>query len=123
MMFADFAIGSPQVKAGTVRALAVTTKERSALLPGVPSMAEAGLPSFDLIPWNAIFAPANVPKPIIDRLNGELQAVIADPKIKERLAAVGFDAFTSTPEELDVFVREDFAKWATWVKAAGIEPE
>jgi tripartite-type tricarboxylate transporter receptor subunit TctC len=52
-----------------------------------------------------------------------LQAVIADPKIEERLAAVGFDAFTSTPEELDVFVREDFAKWATWVKAAGIEPE
>ena len=63
MMFVDFALGSPQAKAGNVRALAVTTKERSPLLPDIPSMTEAGLPSFDLIPWNAIFAPANTPKP------------------------------------------------------------
>jgi tripartite-type tricarboxylate transporter receptor subunit TctC len=123
MMFADFAIGSPQAKAGTVRALAVTTKERSALLPDIPSMTEAGLPSFDLVPWNAIFAPANTLRAVIERLNRELRAIIADPKVKERLAAIGFDAFSSTPEELDAFVREDFAKWARWVKDAGIEPE
>jgi tripartite-type tricarboxylate transporter receptor subunit TctC len=123
MMFADFAIGSPQAKAGTVRALAVTTKERSALLPEIPSMTEAGLPAFDLVPWNAIFAPANTPKPLIERLNRDLRAIIADPNVKERLAASGFDAFSSTPEELDAFVREDFAKWARWVKDAGIEPE
>ena len=122
MMFADFAIGSPQVKAGTVRALAVTTKERSALLPEIPSMTEAGLPSFDLVPWNAIFAPANTPKLVIQLLNRDLRAIVADP-VKERLAAIGFDAFSSTPEELDAFVREDFAKWARWVKDAGIEPE
>jgi tripartite-type tricarboxylate transporter receptor subunit TctC len=123
MMFVDFAIGSPQTKAGKVRALAVTTKERSALLPDIPSMTEAGLPSFDLTPWNAIFAPANTPKPIIDRLNRDLRAIIADPQIRHRLAAIGFDAFSSTPDELDDFVREDFAKWATWVKDAGIAPE
>jgi tripartite-type tricarboxylate transporter receptor subunit TctC len=123
MMFADFAIGSPQARAGTVRALAVTTKERSALLPEIPSMTEAGLPAFDLVPWNAIFAPANTPKPLIERLNRDLRAIIADPNVKERLAASGFDAFSSTPEELDAFVREDFAKWARWVKDAGIEPE
>jgi tripartite-type tricarboxylate transporter receptor subunit TctC len=93
MMFADFAIGSPQAKAGTVRALAVTTKERSALLPEVPSMTESGLPSFDLVPWNAIFAPANTPKPVIERLNRELRPIIDDPSVKERLAAIGFDAF------------------------------
>jgi tripartite-type tricarboxylate transporter receptor subunit TctC len=123
MMFVDFAVGSPQATAGKVRALAVTTKERSALLPDIPSMTEAGLPSFDLTPWNAIFAPANTPKPIIDRLNRDLRAIIADPQIKHRLAAIGFDAFSSTPEELDDFVREDFAKWATWVKDARIAPE
>jgi tripartite-type tricarboxylate transporter receptor subunit TctC len=123
MMFVDFAVGSPQAKAGKVRALAVTTKDRSALLPDIPSMTEAGLPSFDLTPWNAIFAPANTPKPIVDRLNRDLRAIITDPQIRERLAAIGFDAFSSTPEELDAFVREDFAKWAMWVKDAGIAPE
>ena len=107
MMFVDFALGWPQAKAGNVRALAVTTKERSALMPDVPSMTEAGLPAFDLIPWNAIFAPANTPRPIVQRLNAELRRIISDPKVKERLAGLGFDAFASTPEELDAFVRED----------------
>jgi tripartite-type tricarboxylate transporter receptor subunit TctC len=123
MMFVDFALGSPQVRVGNVRALAVTTKERSALLPDIPSMTEAGLPSFDLIPWNAIFAPANTPKPVVERLNAELRRIIADPKVKERLAGIGFDAFASTPEELDAFVRDDLAKWTRWVKEAGIAPE
>ena len=123
MMFVDFALGSPQAKAGNVRALAVTTKERSALLPDVPSMTEAGLPALDLVPWNAIFAPAQTPRPIVERLNGELRRIIADPTVKQRLAAIGFDAFSSTPEELDAFVREDLAKWGRWVKDAGIQPE
>jgi tripartite-type tricarboxylate transporter receptor subunit TctC len=123
MMFVDFVLGSPQAKAGNVRALAVTTKERSALLPDIPSMTEAGLPSFDLIPWNAIFAPANTPKPIVLRLNAELRRIIADPTVKERLAGIGFDAFASTPEELEMFVREDLANWSKWVREAGIEPE
>ena len=123
MMFVDFALGSPQAKAGHVRALAVTTKERSALLPNIPSMTESGLPSFDLIPWNAIFAPANTPKPIVLRLNAELRRILADPTVKERLAGIGFDAFASTPEELETFVREDLANWTRWVQEAGIEPE
>ena len=123
MMFVDFALGWPQAKAGNVRALAVTTKERSALLPDIPSMTEAGLPAFDLIPWNAIFAPADTPRPIVQRLNAELRRIISDPKVKERLAGLGFDAFASTPEELDAFVREDLAKWTKWVREAGIEPE
>jgi|SRR5262245_4220959 len=123
MMFVDFALGSPQAKAGNVRPLAVTTRERSALLPDVPSMTEAGLPALDLVPWNAIFAPAQAPRPIVERLNGELRRIIADPAIKQRLAAIGFDAFSSTPEELEAFVREDLAKWTKWVKDAGIQPE
>jgi tripartite-type tricarboxylate transporter receptor subunit TctC len=123
MMFVDFAVGSPQAQTGKVRALAVTTKDRSALLPDIPSMTEAGLAAFDLVPWNAIFAPANTPKPVIHRLNRDLRAIIADPQIRQRLAAIGFDAFSSTPEELDAFVHEDFERWAKWVKDAGIEPE
>jgi tripartite-type tricarboxylate transporter receptor subunit TctC len=123
MMFVDLALGSPQAQAGSVRALAVTTKDRSALLPEVPSLAEAGLPAFDLIPWNAVFVPAATPKPIVARLNAELRRIVADPKVKERLAVIGFDAFSSSPEELDAFVRQDLANWARWVKDAGIEPE
>jgi tripartite-type tricarboxylate transporter receptor subunit TctC len=123
MMFVDFALGSPQARADNVRVLAVTTGERSPLLPEVPSMAEAGLPAFDLIPWNAMFAPAHTARPVVGRLNTELRRIIADPKVKERLAAIGFDAFSSTPGELDAFVREDLAKWTKWVKDAGIEPE
>ena len=73
-------------------------------------MAEAGLPAFDLIPWNAMFAPAHTAKPVVGRLNTELRRIIADPKVKERLATIGFDAFSSTPEELYAFVREDLAK-------------
>jgi tripartite-type tricarboxylate transporter receptor subunit TctC len=123
MMFVDFAVGSPQAKAGNVRALAVTTKERSALLPNIPSMTEAGLPALDLVPWNAMFAPTKTPEPIIERLNRELRRIVDDPQIKARLAALGFDAFSSTPEELATFVREDLAKWTQWVKEAGIQPQ
>ena len=123
MMFVDFAVGSPQAKAGNVRALAVTTKERSALLPDIPSMTEAGLPALDLVPWNAMFAPAKTPEPIIGQLNRELRRIVDDPQIKARLAALGFDAFSSTPEELATFVRADLAKWTQWVKDAGIEPQ
>ena len=123
MMFVDFAVGSPQAKAGNVRALAVTTKERSALLPDIPSMTEAGLPALDLVPWNAMFAPAKTPEPIIGQLNRELRRIVDDPQIKARLAALGFDAFSSTPEELATFVRADLAKWTQWVKDAGIQPQ
>ena len=123
MMFVDFAVGSPHAKAGNVRALAVTTKERSALLPDIPSMTEAGLPALDLVPWNAMFAPAKTPEPIIGQLNRELRRIVDDPQIKARLAALGFDAFSSTPEELAAFVRADLAKWTQWVKDAGIQPQ
>jgi tripartite-type tricarboxylate transporter receptor subunit TctC len=85
-------------------------------------MAEAGPPAFDLIPWNGMFAPAHTARPVVGRLNTELRRIIADPRVRERLAAIGFDAFSSTPEELDAFVPEDLAKWTKWVKDAGIEP-
>jgi tripartite-type tricarboxylate transporter receptor subunit TctC len=123
VIFSTFLSMAPHIKSGRMRALAVTTKERSALLPDIPSMTEAGLPAFDLIPWNAIFAPAKTPKAIVQRLNGELRRIISDPTVKERLAGLGFDAFASTPEELDAFVRADLAKWTKWVREAGIEPE
>jgi tripartite-type tricarboxylate transporter receptor subunit TctC len=91
-------------------------------MPDVPSMAEVGL-DFDMHSWNAIFAPAGTPKPIITRLNKEIREIVADPVIYQRLRAIGFDAFTSTPEELGEFIRAELVKWGRWTKEAGIKPE
>jgi tripartite-type tricarboxylate transporter receptor subunit TctC len=122
MMFVDFPSGLPHVNSGAVRALAVTTAERSALVPNVPSMKEVGI-DFDMASWNAIFAPAGTPKPIVTRLNKELREIVADPVVYARLRSFGFDAFTSTPEELGEFVRGELVKWGRWTKDAGIRPE
>jgi tripartite-type tricarboxylate transporter receptor subunit TctC len=122
-MFVDLAAGLSQVKAGNLRALAVTTRERSAILPDLPSMKDSGLPDFDLTSWNGIFAPANTPRDIVAKLNGELRKIIARPDVKARLAEMGFDAFSSTPEELGEFVKTELVKWTRLIKEAGIEPE
>jgi hypothetical protein len=100
MMFVDFPSGLPHVKSGAVRALAVTTAARSALVPDVPSMKEVGI-DFDMASWNAIFAPAGTPKPIVSRLNKELREIVADPVVYARLRSFGFDAFTGKAQEDD----------------------
>ncbi len=122
-MFVDLASGLAQVKSGNLRALAVTTQERSAILPDLPSMKEAGLPDFDLTSWNGLFAPAKTPPEIVNRLNAEMRRIIAKPDVKARLAEIGFDAFSSTPDELGVFVQSELVKWTRLIKEAGIEPE
>ena len=122
MMFVDFPSGLPHVQSGAVKALAVTTAERSVLVPGVPSMKEVGL-DFDMQSWNAIFAPAGTPQPIVTRLNKELREIVADPAVYARLRSFGFDAFTSTPEQLGEFIKGELVKWQRWTAAAGIKPE
>ena len=73
--------------------------------------------------WNAIFVPARTPASIIERLNSELQAVVADPVVYSRLKEFGFDAFTSTPQELGSFVKDELRKWGSWAREAGLQPE
>jgi tripartite-type tricarboxylate transporter receptor subunit TctC len=123
MMFVDFGAGIAHVSGGKIRALAVTTAKRSALVPDLPSMAEAGLPGFDITSWNGVFAPAKTPPEIIKRLNAELVKIVAKPEVKEQFAKIGFDSFTSTPEELAAFVQSELVKWGKMIKDAGIEPE
>ena len=122
-MFVDLTSGMAMVKSGGLRALAVTTSERSAILPDLPSMKEAGVPDFDLNSWNAIFGPAHMPEELVRRLNGEMARIIARPEVKARLAEMGFDAFSSTPAELDAFVKSELVAWTKLIKEAGIEPE
>lgn len=122
-MFVDLTSGLSQVRGGNMRALAVTTQERSAILPDLPSMKEAGLADFDLTSWNGLFGPAGMPKEIVTRLNAEMVRIIARPEIKARFAEMGFDAFSSTPEELGAFVQSELVKWDRLVREAGIERE
>jgi tripartite-type tricarboxylate transporter receptor subunit TctC len=123
MMFIDLAPGLEHVRAGTLRALAVTTKERSALLPDLPSLHEAGIPGYDVTSWAGLFAPAGTPKVIVSRLNAEVARIIANPEAKARIAVTGFDAFTGPPETLAAFVQSELANWGKLIKDAGIEPQ
>jgi tripartite-type tricarboxylate transporter receptor subunit TctC len=123
MMFVDYASGLPHVQAGSIVALTVTTANRSPLLPDVPSMKEVGLPEFDMNSWNAIFAPAKTPPAIVNSLNQALRAIIDDPKVREKMRQYGFDAFSSSPQELDSFVRDELEKWRKWIQEAKIEPQ
>jgi len=123
MMFTDLTTGLPHTKAGTLHALATTRLQRSALLPDLPSLHEAGVTGFDMDSWAGMFAPANLPRELVIQLNGELRKIIDDPEVKARLGALGFEAFSSTPEEFGEFVKAQLVKWTKMIKDAGIEPE
>jgi tripartite-type tricarboxylate transporter receptor subunit TctC len=123
MMFVDITTALPHLKANTLRGLAVTAIERSVLLPDLPSLHESGLMGFDVASWDGIFAPAHTPSEIIARLNTELRKVIDDSQIKGQLAAMGFEATSSTPQELGDFAEAQRVKWAKMIKDAGIEPQ
>jgi len=123
MMYIDIPTGLPLVNSGKLRALAVTTKERSTLLPDLPSMTEAGVPDFDITSWQGWLGPANMPKDVVARLNAEVRKVIENPEIKKQLADRGMDAFSGTPESFSKFVDEQLVLWTRLIKDAGIEPE
>jgi tripartite-type tricarboxylate transporter receptor subunit TctC len=122
MMFVDVPTGMPHVASKGTRALAMTTKKRSPLMPELPSMEEAGVPDFDITSWQGYFAPAGTPKPIVDKLNAVIQKVIAEPALKKRLAEMGMDAFSGSQEDFDKFVKDQLVLWTRLIKDAGIEP-
>jgi tripartite-type tricarboxylate transporter receptor subunit TctC len=123
MMFNDFTTSLPHIQAKTMRALAVTRIKRSALFPELPTMDEAGVEGFDMDSWAGIFAPAKTPQPIVTQLNTELRKIIDSADVKAKLRNAGFEAFSSSPEELEEFVRVQLAKWGRMIKDAGIQAE
>jgi tripartite-type tricarboxylate transporter receptor subunit TctC len=123
MMFTDLTTGLPHVRSGALRALAVTRLHRSSLFPELPTLDEAGVSGFDMDTWAGIVAPAHTPPAIVTRLNGELRKIIDSPGIKSQLGNVGFEAFSSSPEELEAFVKAQLGKWGRMVKEAGIQAE
>jgi len=123
MYVVDLGSGMGMIKAGSVRVLGVTTKAPLASLPGIPPVAQV-VPGFDLTSWNGIFGPAGMPAAVTDKLNSELQAVIADPDTQDKLRQLGFETWpTKTPGEFAQYVADQLVHWRTLIKAAGIKPQ
>jgi len=118
-MFDNLANAMPQVKAGKLKALAVTTAQRSKLAPELPTMTEAGLPGFDISTWFGLLAPAGTPSEIIAKWNTEVTKILSSPDMRERLLAQGADPAPTTPAEFAAFIRSEIAKYAKIVKASG----
>ena len=123
MMITDTATGLPQVKAGKLRALGVSGKQRSPLAPDVPTIDEAGVKGYEMSYWFAAYVPAKTPPAVVARLHDLLVKAADGVAMKAFYAATGTDAFVSTPDELARFQAAESAKWGKIIKAAGIEPE
>ena len=120
MMFAPFPPALPQVRAGKLKAVAVSTQKRSALLPAVPTVAESGVPGYAAAGWFAVLAPAKTPASVIDKLNRELNRALAAPDVKKSLAADGAEPAGGTAQELARSIREDSAKWGQLIRDLAI---
>jgi tripartite-type tricarboxylate transporter receptor subunit TctC len=119
MMFAVMQPLQAQIKAGKLRAIAVTSLKRSDLTPDIPTIAEAGYPTFEALAWNGVLVAAATPRPIIQRLNAEINAILKDPAVKSQLNAQGFDLVGGTPEDLGALIRNESDKWAPVIKKTG----
>ncbi len=119
LMFDTMLSAMPFVKAGKLKALAVTSAQRSPAAPDVPTVAEAGLPGYEVLAWNGLMAPAGTPPAVIALLNEELRKALLTPNVRERFSAQGFAAAGGTPEQFGAFVRAEVDKWARAVKASG----
>jgi tripartite-type tricarboxylate transporter receptor subunit TctC len=113
----------PHIKSGRLRALAVVAPQRLPSLPDVPSAAEAGIANFEVTTWYGVLAPAATPRLIVGRLNAELVKIMHSAEVKERLAGLGTDAVTTTPDEFGAYIRQEIAKWGDVIRKAGIKAE
>jgi tripartite-type tricarboxylate transporter receptor subunit TctC len=111
------------VQAGKLRPIALSGPKRTAAAPGIPTVAESGLPGFEVTSWFGISAPARTPRPIVDRLYGEIVRALNIPELRERLLGMGADPVGNTPEQYTLFVQNEIAKWGKVIKAAGIKSE
>jgi len=122
MFVAVSTVAKQQIAAGTVRGLAVTTAQRSVLLPQLPTLAESGFPTFVMPGWGGLMAPAGTPKPILDKINAEVQRAVQDPKVAEKLLAVGMEPPPAMPADAFAdFIKQDIARWTGMVDAVGLE--
>jgi tripartite-type tricarboxylate transporter receptor subunit TctC len=122
-MIVDASSSLGNVKGGQLRVLGVTTQQRSKLLPDIPPLAELGLPGFDVAAWAGLIGPARMPPGMVASINADVRSVWDRPETVKRLGDIGFDGFSSTPEEFGAFIKDEIVKWGRMARAAGIEPE
>jgi tripartite-type tricarboxylate transporter receptor subunit TctC len=120
MMFAVMQPLQAQVQAGKLRAIAVTTPKRFPLLPDLPAIAESGYPGFEALAWNGLVAPAGTPRPVIDKINAEVNAILKQPDVVQKMNAAGFDLIGGTPEDFAKLIAAETARWTPVVKRLGI---
>jgi tripartite-type tricarboxylate transporter receptor subunit TctC len=120
LFFANMASGLPHVKGGRLRALAVTGSKRSAATPELPTVAESGVPGYEVYEWNAVFAPAGTPAAIVERLHAELRKAIFEKELQERIGALGGEIAVLPPAETERWLRAQIDKWAQVVRTANI---
>jgi len=120
LLFISIPSVMPQVKAGRLKALAVSSARRSLSAPDVPTVAESGYPGFEYVNWNALFAPAATPRAIISKLNTEVVKIMRDPDLAQKLVGQGAEPAPGTPEQLAQYMRVDFDRWRKVIRAAGI---
>ena len=119
MLFSPVTIAIPHTKSGKLRALGVTTAKRSRLVPDLPTIAESGLPGYEVTQWYGMQVPTGTPKDVITKINGEVGKILAMPDIIEKLASLGAESAPSTPELMTAYVKSETEKWAKVVKASG----
>ncbi len=123
MSFATVLAVWPHVQSGRVRPLAVTSAKRSAVVPDLPTVAEAGVPGYESTAWFMMLAPAKMPQAIADRVNADTVAVLKRPDVRERFAKEGAETVGDTPAQGLEFLKAEIAKWGKVIKTAGIQPE
>jgi tripartite-type tricarboxylate transporter receptor subunit TctC len=112
-----------QIKSGRLRAIGITSAKRAAAMPDVATLAESGVPGFEVTSWYGLFAPAGTPRAIILRVNAEVRKILAVPAIQQRLTAAGAEVTTSTPDQFAAFVKAEMTKWARVVRLSGARAE
>lgn len=122
-MFVDPANAGIVMKQGRARGIAVTSSQRSALMPDIPTMIEGGVPGYDVTSWLAVYAPAGTPRPVIDRLNGWFNQIMANDEFRKAMANINYDLYPGTPEQLEKFHLSEIEKWGRLIRAAKIEPQ
>jgi tripartite-type tricarboxylate transporter receptor subunit TctC len=121
VMFVDATTSAPHAREGRVRAIGVTSRQRVAMFPDIPTVEEQGFPGYEMLSWNAVYAPAGTPPPIVNRMNALINAAMARPAVNERLTANGMVLRPGTPDDLATFQAAEIDKWKRLVTAAGIE--
>jgi tripartite-type tricarboxylate transporter receptor subunit TctC len=123
LAFPSIPASIPHIKTGKLIALGVTPSQRASALPGIPTIDEAGLTGYEVSGWYGVIGPARIPKPLLDKLNGEINRILQAQEMREMLSSQGADPLGSTPEEFVAVIATDLVKWAKVVASAGIKPE